>query len=39
MLKNHPDKIKVRPLVWKNTKQEDTGIKYNYVSAHGWLSK
>lgn len=38
MLKNHPDKIKIRQLSWKNTTKLEDNKGYDYMSCH-WYAR
>ena len=37
MLYNHPDKIKIRSLKWKNDRNLILNEEYDYISIHYWL--
>jgi hypothetical protein len=37
MLKNHPDKIKIRELRWKNSSRMDNDNDYDYISVHHYM--
>lgn len=39
MLKNHPDKLKIRKLNWKNTNKLETNSNLDYISYHWYMRK